>query len=120
MANSKTLKSFGSGKLTPEEEQAIRRKGNETYRRNCAKRKKLKEELSVLLSMPLENERLKEQIKKLGYDDKNIDNQLALTIALFQEGLKGNVKAYETIRDTVGEKPVERQEVKEITTEWFK
>lgn len=116
----KNLKSFGTGKFTPEEEQEIRRKGNEAYRRNCKKRKAMKEQLQVLLNMPLENERLKSQIKQLGFDEKNINNQLALSIALFQEGLKGNVKAYETIRDTIGEKPIEKQEIKEITTEWFK
>ena len=120
MANNKNLKSFGTGKFTPDEEKEIRKKGNEAYRRNCKKRKAMKEQLKVLLNMPLENEQLKERIKNLGFEEKNIDNQLALTIALFQEGLKGNVKAYETIRDTIGEKPIEKQEIKEITTEWFK
>lgn len=40
--------------------------------------------------------------------------------ALIKEANNGNTKAFEILRDTVGEKPIERQEVKEITSEWFK
>ena len=40
--------------------------------------------------------------------------------ALIKEANNGNTKAFEILRDTVGEKPIDRQEVKEITSEWFK
>ena len=32
---------------------------------------------------------------------------MAITVALCQKALKGDTRAYELIRDTVGEKPVE-------------
>ena len=59
----------------------------EAYRR----RKSLKEELLLLLSSK--------------------DLQKKISVALIDEAIKGNVKAYETIRDTIGEKPREQQEL---------
>ena len=41
--------------------------------------------------------------------------QEAITAALVQKALKGNTKAYEIIRDTIGEKPVERFSLEEIS-----
>lgn len=35
------------------------------------------------------------------------DNQLRLSVALLTSALDGNVKAFEVIRDTIGEKPKE-------------
>ena len=50
---------------------------------------------------------LKEEIT-----DKNsgrtMGTQAALSAALIKQALSGNTKAYEIIRDTIGEKPVEK------------
>ena len=74
------------------------------------KRKTIKQQLELLLSTPVSNEDLKKQIKKWGIDDDDINNQMAVTVSLYQQALKGNTKAIEIIRDTVGEKPVEKLE----------
>lgn len=34
----------------------------------------------------------------------------ALTMAIFEKALGGDVRAFEVIRDTIGEKPVEKKE----------
>lgn len=39
---------------------------------------------------------------------------------VISEAQRGNMKAIELLRDTRGEKPIEKQEVKEVTSEWFK
>ena len=61
------------------------------------KRKKtLREELEIML------------------DIKNKDgktNQEAISVALMQQAKRGNIKAYEVIRDTVGEKPIDEKKV---------
>lgn len=54
-------------------------------------RKTLKEELLLLLSSG--------------------DTQEKMSLAIIQEALNGNVKAFESIRDTIGEKPRENQEI---------
>lgn len=37
-----------------------------------------------------------------------------ITAKLFQQALEGNVKAFETLRDTVGQKPVEKVMISEV------
>lgn len=38
----------------------------------------------------------------------------AMALAVFQKALKGDIKAFEVVRDTVGQKPVEKVQVAEI------
>jgi hypothetical protein len=38
------------------------------------------------------------------------DTQKNITLALIQQALEGNTKAFEVIRDTIGEKPVDKLE----------
>lgn len=60
-------------------------------------RKTLKEELLLLLASG--------------------NTQEKMSLSMIQEALNGNVKAFETIRDTIGEKPIDKAEVKtEVTT----
>lgn len=39
------------------------------------------------------------------------NTQEKISLALIKQALKGNVKAYAMIRDTIGEKPIEKQEI---------
>lgn len=60
-------------------------------------RKTLREELIALLT---------EEITEKGTGRK-LEAQTAISTALLQQALKGNTKAFEIIRDTIGEKPAE-------------
>lgn len=59
-----------------------------------AKRRTLKEELLALLETKIEDKTIQEKI----------------SFSLIQEAINGNVKAFETIRDTIGEKPKDKIE----------
>lgn len=59
-------------------------------------RKTLKEELIALL--------------------ENGDTQEKISLAMIKEALEGNTKAFEVIRDTIGEKPTDKIEA-ELTTD---
>lgn len=39
------------------------------------------------------------------------ETQQKISFALIKQALKGNVKAFAMIRDTIGEKPIEKQEI---------
>ena len=41
-------------------------------------------------------------------------NNVAITNALINKAIKGDVSAYQTIRDTIGEKPTDKQEITNI------
>ena len=90
--------------IPPEEAREIQRKGAKASHEARRQRKKLREELEILLELA---------------DKKGITEQTKMSVALIKQAKKGNVKAFEVIRDTVGEKPVEHIETKEIDTDWF-
>ena len=79
---------------TKEERSKISSKVGKRSGESRRKRKALREELLALLSA--------------GNTQKNI------SLALIDQALNGNVKAFETIRDTIGEKPVEKVVMSEV------
>ncbi len=90
MANEQNLKP-----LTTSKAREIGKKGG----KRSAEIRKEKKMLRDLLEEALE--------KETETGNKYID----ITIALIKEAEKGNVKAYETIRDTLGQKPKENIKV---------
>lgn len=86
MANSENLKQLSSN-----EARKNGRKGGIKSGEKRRARKALKEELLLLL--------------------ESGDNQQKMSVALFQKALKGDIKAFEVIRDTIGEKPTDKQQL---------
>lgn len=76
-------------------------------------RKKIADQINLLLSLPFpdiqdkKGRQLKQTFYQLGIDPDNIDNQMAMVISMWQKAIKGDVQAFNTLRDTVGEKPKE-------------
>lgn len=95
MANNKNL--IKNEDLTPDERRKNARKAGIKSGEKRRERKKLKELLEIALQ--LQNEETGER------------NDIAITAAIINKARKGDVYAYLTIRDTLGEKPVEKQEV---------
>lgn len=112
MANIENLKPKDSNQ-SREEAKKNGKKGGIASGKARRERKAMREQLEMLLKLPVKSEKTKKQIHDLGISDKEIDNQMALTISLYQEALKGNTKAYELIRDTLGEKIPDRLEINE-------
>lgn len=75
-----------------------------------AKREKkaLKETLEELLAMPIKDGKSDdiEKIKSIaGIKGKNITMQEAIMVAMLNKAAKGDVRAAEYVRDTIGQKP---------------
>lgn len=83
-----------TNKRSKEEARKISSNGGKKSGEVRRKRKALREELLALLSA--------------GNTQKNI------SLALIDQALNGNVKAFETIRDTIGEKPIEKVVMSEV------
>ncbi len=90
MANSENLKP-PINKRSTDEQREIRKKGGIKSGEVRRARKTLKEELLLLL------------------ESGNTQNKISL--ALIKKAIKGDIKAFEVIRDTIGEKPTEKQEI---------
>lgn len=105
MANEQNLIPFGE--RTESEQRAIQSAGGKASGEARRERKKMREQAEMLLSLPLKEGILKNQLKALGIDEGDIDNQMAMVIAMWQKvlsGDKGSVQAFNSLRELVGEK----------------
>lgn len=96
--------------LTTDKAREIGKLGGKASGKAKRERKAMREQLEYLMTLKLNKnqDKLKSQLKKLGISTTEANMQMAINVALFQQALKGNVKAYEIIRDTLGEKPIEQ------------
>ena len=95
MANEQNLVNLKD--RTPRERQEISRKGANATNKLKRERKTLREELLLLLSQG--------------------DTQEKVSLALIHKAQKGDTKAFEVLRDTIGEKMAEKVEVSKTTDE---
>lgn len=67
-----------------------------------------------------ENQTLSELMKialSLPNEETGEINNIAITHALINKAIKGDVSAYQTIRDTIGEKPTDKKEITSLIPE---
>ena len=103
MANEENLKKGKATQFkTGEEQVKIARKGGKASGESRRKRKLLKEHLELLLET------------KIQTSDGEITKSEAITLKLIEQALKGNVKAYKLIRDTLGEAPIQKIQTSEV------
>ncbi len=89
MANEQNL--IPLNKRSKKVQREIQEKGRKANKEKIEARKTLREELLLLLEQG--------------------DTQAKLSLSLIQEAINGNTKAFEVIRDTIGEKPKENIKV---------
>lgn len=98
MANEQNLRP-GEYQLTQEEAKKGGIASGEARRR----KRDLRQALEILL----------EKEYKTGKGE-TVTGTEAITAKLFEQAMKGNIKAFETLRDTVGQKPVEKVMLAEV------
>jgi len=97
----------------------ISRMGNEKQKQLRAERKRMKDDLDILLKVSLKRGDVitSDDILSLDEADKaNIPVQTAINIAMIKRALMGDVQAAQYLRDTVGEKPSDKVEVDQNLT----
>lgn len=94
--NSQNLKSFAD--RSTEELREIQRRGGINSGKARRNKTKLKDCLEVLLG------------QKINIDGKKQTGAEALSVSLFQRALAGDDKAWELLRDTAGQKPIDKVE----------
>lgn len=110
--------------LSAEELREISRKGAEAVNKLHGEKKTAKQSLEKLLTLKIDDNILagadvpKDIAEKLKRDNPNATLYDLIQIVAIGRAVGGNVKAMEYVRDTHGDKPIERVEVTEnITTE---
>ena len=97
MANEQNLIPFN--KRTENEQREYAKKGGQKSGEVRRKRKAMKEQMEMLLSLPFKQPKQLNFMKNLGIEEDKIDNQMALIVALYGKALKGDVQAFNTIRE---------------------
>ena len=92
MANEQNL--IPNSERTPSELREMARNGGLASGEARRKRKTLKEELLLMLSEG--------------------ETQQSVTLALIEKAISGDTKAFEVIRDTIGEKPVDKVMIADV------
>lgn len=106
MAKESNLKPFTSNQ-DREQAKINGRKGGKARQAQVRRRKALKEQMELLLTLPLADERAKKQFESMGIDADNMDNQMAMVVKTYAQALKGNINAVNVIREIIGERVVE-------------
>lgn len=120
MANEKNL--IKNEDLTPEQRRENASKAGKASAEARRKRKVMKEQAELLLSLPFnltdkKGNELKKVLKRLGIDEDNIDNQMAMIVALWKTALgngRNQVTAVQELRDIIGDKVEKEATVQRI------
>ena len=92
---------------TPEERKQAAAKAGRRSGEVKRQRKVLKELFESLLKTSITDEAMKKELKDNGFKDEEQNYNTLLGVSMLTEAIKGNTKAFELIRDTIGEKPKE-------------
>nr|DAV70016.1 MAG TPA: hypothetical protein [Caudoviricetes sp.] len=106
MANTQNL--IKNEDLTPEQRRRNASKAGKASAKKRQQNKTFKEIINKFLDEQVSDERLKQQMIEFGFADKEVSNKSCAVFALWKEAIKGNTKAFELLRDTIGEKPQEK------------
>lgn len=102
------LKPLGSGKLTPEEERAMRVAGGKRSQEVLRLKRTQADILRQILALEERDPERRELLISMGLDGNVADS---INIAVTDKAKAGDVEATRYIRDTIGEKPREGLEL---------
>ncbi len=111
MANIDNLRKI---QLSHEEAVENGRKGGRASAKKRKEQKSFKELFQSFSSQKITNEQLKERLKQNGIKDEDLTNKTAMMFSMYLEAIKGNTKAFEIVRDTMGEQITEKFEFSEL------
>lgn len=88
-----------NSRRTREEHRRDSQKGGQKSGEIRRQRKAMREQMEMLLSLPFKSKKEFDFMKELGIEENEIDNQMALIVAMYGKALKGDVQAFNSIRE---------------------
>lgn len=108
MANEKNL--IPVAERSPSELRKMTSKGGKASGEARRAKKTLRELATLFGSLKLDGKQ-KRQMQELGIPETEHTRFMQAVVSLFQKALKGDVSAFNAIRDLIGEKPVDRTQL---------
>lgn len=117
MANEKNLKPFNT--LTEKEQRELAVKGGKASAKKRKEQKLLKDTLLELLTLPATKSTPKDisDAAALSELKSGLTVQEEIAVALVKKAKNGDLRAIELLRDTIGQKPVDKQITQTIQTD---
>lgn len=97
---------------TKEEARERGRNGGIASGKARRKKRTMKNAAKLLLDMPIEIKSVEETMIKMGFEEEDLTNQMAVMVAVFKKAMEGNVKAAEFLRDTAGQNDAKNEDRK--------
>lgn len=80
-------------------------------------KKLIKDVLKSFLSSELKDKKERKTLKEMGFENTDLNNQTRMIAGIYNRAITGDVKAFEIIRDTIGEKPVDEIRIEDSRIE---
>lgn len=97
-----------SNKRTPSERREIARKAGIKSGEVRRAKKTFRTLFEDFGEMKITDEELKEGLKKAGIEEEEMVNKVAIAFSMYLKAISGDTRAFELIRDTMGEKPSDK------------
>ena len=101
---------------TTSEQRAIQSKGGKASGASRRRKRDMAKAMKMLLDMPA-MEGTDAYLKKMGVDERDLTNQMALLSAMLVKAMTGDTRAAEFVRDTAGYNPKIKLEEKRFEAE---
>lgn len=114
--------------MSEEQAKAIQSKGGKASQEKQRKRKLMREQAELLLSLPLKDKAAKKKLEQMGVDAENQDNQMLIILQLWKRAAAGDLEATKLFIELMGEKAATQVSIsgelnnpfKDLTTEELK
>lgn len=70
--------------------------------------------MADIVNIPIPDQ-VKDKLRRLGIEEKDVDNETAILVSLYQQALKGNVSAIDKIQKMFNNTEIEEEKAKDIT-----
>ena len=99
-----------TNRLTEEERRELARKGGEASVKVRRAKKTLRECVRLFGELPVEGKNAR-AMADLGIPVEEHNRLMQISVSLYQKAMKGDVAAFNAIRDIIGEKPTDKTEI---------
>lgn len=93
--------------LSTDKAREIGRKGGKASVIARRKKKFLKEQLEALMLLDLPENKLKDDMRRLGIEEVDLSVQNGILVSLVKQALNGSIRAFQVIRDQLDQNPKE-------------
>jgi len=114
MANEENLQRYGNERPAPTNEEAVKagRLGGIASGETRREQGRLRKAAETLLRATVTGDN-KAVLLAAGYSEEELNNYSLMTLGIVQKAIKGDVQAYNSVRDIIGESPTQKVELED-------